>query len=279
MPALPGPDEGKVESGRAFRLEAPLTRVVATDYLVTVDTNRYSTGGHSTDAVPLDVEIRDLACYETARPAVPGREVVVEPAAVGMRVDHAGSSQSLSRVGRDIVRRPDTGSPGGRSSTMCSWTRCSSRRLLKRRSRVTISAGRMASSASKRSFWRTAPGLGTSSGSGRAPPNQAADLDRSTATLPSMSDTCSPSPGSSPTAASPAAGRSLCRGEFQGPRYGPGPGADRLPAVRWRSRPTSLQFRCCGEIVERFRGQRAARTGHKLPRTEVASTPWHPAPV
>ena len=112
--------------GRAFRLEAPLTRVVATDYLVTVDTNRYSvpftligqpvevmrrngflqmrhrgqlvathpvlggrhqlrilpehgpgpiarnarvrysTGGHSTDAVPLDVEIRDLACYETA---------------------------------------------------------------------------------------------------------------------------------------------------------------------------------------------------------------------
>ena len=28
--------------GRAFRLEAPLTRVVATDYLVTVDTNRYS---------------------------------------------------------------------------------------------------------------------------------------------------------------------------------------------------------------------------------------------
>ncbi|MXZ69949.1 MAG: IS21 family transposase, partial [Acidobacteria bacterium] len=29
-------------AGRAFRLEAPLTRVVATDYLVTVDTNRYS---------------------------------------------------------------------------------------------------------------------------------------------------------------------------------------------------------------------------------------------
>ena len=28
--------------GRAFRLEAPLTWVVATDYLVTVDTNRYS---------------------------------------------------------------------------------------------------------------------------------------------------------------------------------------------------------------------------------------------
>ena len=112
--------------GRAFRLEAPLTRVVATDYLVTVDTNRYSvpftligqpvevmrrngflqmrhrgqlvathpvlggrhqlrilpehgpgpiarnarmrysTGGRSTEAVPLDVEIRDLACYETA---------------------------------------------------------------------------------------------------------------------------------------------------------------------------------------------------------------------
>ena len=112
--------------GRAFRLEAPLTRVVATDYLVTVDTNRYSvpftligqpvevmrrdgflqmrhrgqliathpvlegrhqlrilpehgpgpiarnarvrysTGGRSTDAVPLDVEIRDLAYYETA---------------------------------------------------------------------------------------------------------------------------------------------------------------------------------------------------------------------
>ena len=112
--------------GRAFRLEAPLTRVVATDYLVTVDTNRYSvpftligqpvevmrrngflqmrhrgqvvathpvhegryqlrilpehgpgpiarnarvrysTGGCSTDAIPLDVEIRDLACYETA---------------------------------------------------------------------------------------------------------------------------------------------------------------------------------------------------------------------
>ena len=27
---------------------------------------RYSTGGCSTDAIPLDVEIRDLACYETA---------------------------------------------------------------------------------------------------------------------------------------------------------------------------------------------------------------------
>ena len=112
--------------GRAFRLEAPLTRVVATDYLVTVDTNRYSvpftligqpvevlrrdgflqmrhrgqvvathpvlggrhqlrilpehgpgpiarnarvrysTGGCSTAAVPLDVEVRDLACYEAA---------------------------------------------------------------------------------------------------------------------------------------------------------------------------------------------------------------------
>ena len=112
--------------GRAFRLEAPLTRVVATDYLVTVDTNRYSvpftligqpvevlrrdgflqmrhrgqvvathpvlggrhqlrilpehgpgpiarnarvrysTGGCSTAAVPLDVEVRDLAYYEAA---------------------------------------------------------------------------------------------------------------------------------------------------------------------------------------------------------------------
>ena len=30
---------------RAFRLEAPLTRVVATDYLVTVDTHRYSVPG------------------------------------------------------------------------------------------------------------------------------------------------------------------------------------------------------------------------------------------
>ena len=29
-------------AGLAFRLEAPLTRVVATDYLVSVDTNRYS---------------------------------------------------------------------------------------------------------------------------------------------------------------------------------------------------------------------------------------------
>ena len=29
-------------AGRVFRLEAPLTRVVATDYLVSVDTNRYS---------------------------------------------------------------------------------------------------------------------------------------------------------------------------------------------------------------------------------------------
>ena len=108
-------------AGRAFRLEAPLTRVVATDYLVSVDTNRYSmpftligqpvevrrrdgqlemrhrgqvvathpvlggrhqlrilpehgpgaiarnarlrysTGGGSTGAVPLDVEVRDLA--------------------------------------------------------------------------------------------------------------------------------------------------------------------------------------------------------------------------
>ena len=115
-----------VPAVRAFRLEAPLTRVVATDYLVTVDTNRYSvpftligqpvevlrrdgflqmrhrgqvvathpvlrsrhqlrilpehgpgpiarnarvrysTGGCSTGAVPLDVEIRDLACYEAA---------------------------------------------------------------------------------------------------------------------------------------------------------------------------------------------------------------------
>ena len=27
---------------------------------------RYSTGGRSTGAVPLDVEIRDLACYEAA---------------------------------------------------------------------------------------------------------------------------------------------------------------------------------------------------------------------
>ena len=113
-------------AGRAFRLEAPLTRVVATDYLVTVDTNRYSvpfaligqsvevlrrdglleirhrsqvvathpvlggrhqlrilpehgpgpisrnarlrysTGGYSTAAVPLDVEVRDLTCYEAA---------------------------------------------------------------------------------------------------------------------------------------------------------------------------------------------------------------------
>ncbi len=112
--------------GRTFRLDAPLTRVVATDYLVTVDTNRYSvpftligqpvevlrrdgclqmrhrghvvamhpvlgerhqfrilpehgpetiarnarvrypTGGGSTEAVPLDVEVRDLACYEAA---------------------------------------------------------------------------------------------------------------------------------------------------------------------------------------------------------------------
>ena len=112
--------------GRAFRLEAPLTRVVATDSLVTVDTNRYSvpftligqpvevlrrdgflqmrhrgqvvathpvlggrhqlrilpehgpgpiartarvrysTGGCSTAAVPLDVEVRDLAYYEAA---------------------------------------------------------------------------------------------------------------------------------------------------------------------------------------------------------------------
>lgn len=112
--------------GRAFRLDAPLTRVVATDYLVSVDTNRYSvpftligqsvevlrrsgvlemrhrgqvvathpvlggrhqlrivpehgpgpisrnarsrysTGGYSTAAVPLDVEVRDLACYEAA---------------------------------------------------------------------------------------------------------------------------------------------------------------------------------------------------------------------
>ena len=116
----------RAPAGRAFRLEAPLTRVVATDYLVTVDTNRYSvpftligqpvevrrrdgflemrrrgqvvathpvlggrhqfrilpehgpgaiarnarlrysTGGRSTGAVPLDVEIRDLACYEAA---------------------------------------------------------------------------------------------------------------------------------------------------------------------------------------------------------------------
>ena len=115
-----------VPAGRAFRLEAPLTRVVATDYLVSVDTNRYSvpftligqpvevhrrdgrlemrhrgrlvathpvlgdrhqlrilpehglgpiarnarlrysTGGGSTGAVPLDVEVRDLACYEAA---------------------------------------------------------------------------------------------------------------------------------------------------------------------------------------------------------------------
>ena len=113
-------------AGRAFRLEASLTRVVPTDYLVTVDTNRYSvpftligqpvevlrrdgvlqmrhrgqvvathpvlegrrqlrilpehgpgpiarnarsrysTSGRSTAAVPLDVEVRDLACYETA---------------------------------------------------------------------------------------------------------------------------------------------------------------------------------------------------------------------
>ena len=111
---------------RAFRLDAPLTRVVATDYFVSVDTNRYSvpftligqsvevlrrnaflemrhrgqvvaahpvldgrhqlqilpehgpgpiarntrlrysTGGYSTAAVPLDVEVRDLACYEAA---------------------------------------------------------------------------------------------------------------------------------------------------------------------------------------------------------------------
>ena len=116
----------RAPAGRAFRLETPLTRVVATDYLVTVDTNRYSvpftligqpvevrrrdghlemrrrgevvathpvlggrhqfrilpehgpgaiarnaplrysTGGRSTGAVPLDVEIRDLACYEAA---------------------------------------------------------------------------------------------------------------------------------------------------------------------------------------------------------------------
>ena len=115
-----------VPPGRAFRLEAPLTRVVATDYLVSVDTNRYSvpftligqpvevlrrdgslqmrhrsrvvathpvlegrcqlrilpehgpgpiarnarvrysTGGCSTEAVPLEVEVRDLACYEAA---------------------------------------------------------------------------------------------------------------------------------------------------------------------------------------------------------------------
>ena len=27
---------------------------------------RYSLGGCSTDAIPLDVEVRDLACYETA---------------------------------------------------------------------------------------------------------------------------------------------------------------------------------------------------------------------
>ena len=113
-------------AGRAFRLEAPLTRVVATDYLVSVDTNRYSvpftligqpvevrrrdgrlemrhrgqvvathpvlgdrhqfrilpehgpgaiarnarlrysTGECSTGAIPLDVEVRDLACYEAA---------------------------------------------------------------------------------------------------------------------------------------------------------------------------------------------------------------------
>ena len=117
---LPAPTD------RAFRLEAPLTRMVATDYLVTVDTNRYSvpftligqpvevrrrdgclqmrhrgqvvathpvlgsrhqlrilpehgpgpiarnarvrysTGGGSTGAIPLDIEPRDLACYEAA---------------------------------------------------------------------------------------------------------------------------------------------------------------------------------------------------------------------
>ncbi len=119
--------EGLVQApaGRAFRLEARLTRVVATDYLVSVDTNRYavpltltgqteevrgrdghlemrhrglvathpvfggrqqlrilpehgrgpiapnarvrySTGRGSTGAPPLDVEVRDLACYEAA---------------------------------------------------------------------------------------------------------------------------------------------------------------------------------------------------------------------
>ena len=113
-------------AGRAFRLEAPLTRVVASDYLVSVDTNRhsvpftligqsievrrrdgwlemrhrgdvvathpvlggrhqlrilpehgpgpiarntrlrYSTGGRSIGAVPFDVEVCDLSCYEAA---------------------------------------------------------------------------------------------------------------------------------------------------------------------------------------------------------------------
>ena len=62
-------------AGRAFRLDAPLTRVVATDYLVTEHgpgptarnaRMRFSTGGYSTAAVPLAIEVRDLACYEAA---------------------------------------------------------------------------------------------------------------------------------------------------------------------------------------------------------------------
>ena len=51
---------------RAFRLEAPLTPEHGPGAIARNARLRYSTGGGSTGAVPLDVEVRDLACYEAA---------------------------------------------------------------------------------------------------------------------------------------------------------------------------------------------------------------------
>ena len=45
-------------AGRAFRLDAPLTRVLATDYFVSVDTNRHSVPFTLTGP-PVEVRRRD----------------------------------------------------------------------------------------------------------------------------------------------------------------------------------------------------------------------------
>ena len=197
--------KGKVESGvkylkrnflagRAFRLEAPLTRVVATDYLVTVDTNRYSvpftligqpvevrrrdghlemrrrgevvathpvlggrhqfrilpehgpgaiarnarlrysTGGRSTGAVPLDVEIRDLACYEAACGLGVRNDVAADDPA------RRAPAAAAALRGARAARSPAPGS-GGAGALLCRLPRpATSPRSTASRSRSSASA-------------------------------------------------------------------------------------------------------------------------------------------
>ena len=84
-------------AGRAFRLEAPLTRVVATDYLVSVDTNRYSVP-FTLIGQPVEVRRRDGQTGEAApRPSGHHASGARGPAPVP---DPAGA-----RAGSDCAQR------------------------------------------------------------------------------------------------------------------------------------------------------------------------------